>query len=76
MVGRAYASTAPVLQIFLWYWRCTKPVINFHLGMPLVANFSPNSGRQHLFSVQKRADSMPNSGFLTSRKVCRGKSDT
>ena len=32
MVGRDYASTAPVLQIPLQYWRGTKPVVNFHLG--------------------------------------------
>ena len=32
VVGRAYASTAPVLQIFLRYWRGTKPIVNFHLG--------------------------------------------
>ena len=29
MVGRAYASTAPVLQIL----PRTKPVVNFHLGI-------------------------------------------
>ena len=34
------------------------------------------SGRQHLFSAQQRADAVPNSGSLTSRIVCRGKSDT
>ena len=27
-----YASTAPVLQKDLQYWRGTKPVVNFHLG--------------------------------------------
>ena len=26
------ASTMLVLQILLWYWRSTKPVVNFHLG--------------------------------------------
>ena len=31
---------------------------------------------QHLFSAQQRFNTVPNSGFLTSRMVCRGKSDT
>ena len=42
----------------------------------LVANFGPNSDRQHLLSAQQRADAVPNSRFLSSRIVCRGKSDT
>ena len=49
---------------------------NDNSGMHLAANSSPNSGRQHLFSAQQRANAVPNSGFLTSRMVCRGKSDT
>ena len=32
VVGRAYASTTPVLQILLWYRCGTKPVVNFYLG--------------------------------------------
>ena len=44
--------------------------------MHLAANTGPNSGRQHFFSAQQRADAGLNSGFLTSRMVCRGKSDT
>ena len=44
--------------------------------MHLAANSGPNSGRQHLFPAQQRANAVPNSGFLTFRKVCRGKSDT
>ena len=42
----------------------------------LLANSCPTSGRQYLFSAQQRTDAVPNSGFLTSRMVCRGKSDT
>ena len=49
---------------------------NDNSGMHLAANSGPNSGRQHLFSAQQRANAVPNSGFLTSRMVCRGKSDT
>ena len=43
-----------------------------HLG----ANAGPNSGRQHLFSAQQRANAVPNSRFLTFKMVCRDKSDT
>ena len=32
VVGRAYASTMPVLQILLRYWHVTKLVVNSHLG--------------------------------------------
>ena len=49
---------------------------NDNSGMHFAANAGPNSGRQHLFSAQQRANAVPNSGFLTSRMVCRGKSDT
>ena len=49
---------------------------NDNSGMHLAANSGPNSGRQHLFSAQQRANAVPNSGFLTSRIVCRAKSDT
>ena len=49
---------------------------NDNSGMHLAANSGPNSGYQHLFSAQQRANAVPNSGFLTSRMVCRGKSDT
>ena len=49
---------------------------NDNSGMHLVANAGPNSGRQHLFSAQQWANAVPNFGFLTSRMVCRGKSDT
>ena len=49
---------------------------NNNSSMHLVANSGPNSGRQYLFSSQQRADAVPNSGFLTYRIVCRGKSDT
>ena len=45
---------------------------NDNSGMHLAANSGPNSGRQHLFSAQQRANTAPNSGFLTSRMVCRG----
>ena len=44
--------------------------------MHLAANSGPNSGRQHFFSAQQRANAVSNSGFLTSRMVYRGKSDT
>ena len=40
---------------------------NDNSGMHLVANAGPNSGRQHLFSAQQRANPVPTSGFLTSR---------
>ena len=43
--------------------------------MDLAVNSGPNSGRQHLFSAQQRANVVPNSGFFTSIMVCRGKSD-
>ena len=36
----------------------------------------PTNGRQDLFSAQQRANVVPNSGFLTSRMVCRDKNDT
>ena len=49
---------------------------NDNSGIHLAANAGPNSGRQHLFSAHQRANAVPNSGFLTSRMVCRGKSDT
>ena len=49
---------------------------NDNSGMHLAANAGPNSGRLHFFSAQQRANAMPNSGFLTSRMVCHGKSDT
>ena len=49
---------------------------NDNPSMHLAANSGPNSGRQHLFSAQQRANAVPNSGFLTSRMVCHGKSDT
>ena len=45
---------------------------NDNSGMHLAAN----SGRQYLFSAQQWANAVPNSGFLTSGMVCRGKSDT
>ena len=45
-------------------------------GMHLAPNSGPNFGHQHLFSAQQRANAVPNSGFLTSRMVCRAKSDT
>ena len=48
--------------------RCWNDNSGMHLAV--------NSGRQHLFSAQQRANAAPNSGFLTSRMVCRGKSDT
>ena len=44
--------------------------------MNLAANSGPNSGRQHLFPAQQRANAVPNSGFLTPRMFCPGKSDT
>ena len=44
--------------------------------MHLAANSGPNSERQYLFLEQQRADTVPNSGFLTTRMDCRGKSDT
>ena len=44
--------------------------------MHLAANSGLNSGRQHFFSAQQRANAVPNFGFLTSRMVCRGKSNT
>ena len=44
--------------------------------MDLAVNSGPNSGRKHLFLAQKGANAVPNSGFLTSRMVCRGKIDT
>ena len=43
--------------------------------MHLAVNSGPNSGRQHFFLTQQRANAVPNSGFLTSRMVCCGKSD-
>ena len=49
---------------------------NDNAGLHLAANSGPNSGRLHLFSAQQQAIALPNSGFLTSRMVCRGKSDT
>ena len=49
---------------------------NDNPGMYLAANPGPNSGCQHLFLAQQRADAVPNSGFLNSGMVCRGKSDT
>ena len=48
---------------------------NDNSRMHLEANIGPNSGREHLFSAQQRAKSVPNSGFLTFRMVCCGKSD-
>ena len=41
MVGRAYASIAPVLQVLLRYWRGTEPDVNFHLGQGGKAGFMP-----------------------------------
>ena len=41
MVGHAYASTAPVLQILLQYWRSPKPVVNFHVGPGGKVGFMP-----------------------------------
>ena len=49
---------------------------NDNSGIHLSNNSGANSGRQHLFSAQQRANAVSNSGFLTSRMVCRGKSDT
>ena len=49
---------------------------NDNSGMHLAANSGPNSGCQHLFSAQQWADAVPDSGFLTSRMVYRGESDT
>ena len=49
---------------------------NDNSWMHLAANSGPNFVRQHLFSAQQRANAVPNSGFLTSRMVCRSKSDT
>ena len=49
---------------------------NNNSGMHLAANSGPNSGCQHFFSAQQRANAVPNSGFLSSGMVCRGKSDT
>ena len=49
---------------------------NDNSGMHLACNSGPNSGHQYLFSAQQWANAVPNSGFLTSRMVCRGKSDT
>ena len=49
---------------------------NDNSGMHLADNSGPNSGRQYLFSAQQWANAVPNSGFLTSGMVCRGKSDT
>ena len=49
---------------------------NDNSGMHLAVNCGPNSGRQDLVLVQQRADAVSNSGFLTSRMVCPGKSDT
>ena len=49
---------------------------NYNSGIHLVDNFGPNSGRQHFFPAQQRADAISNSGFLISRMVCYGKSDT
>ena len=57
------------LPILCRYW-------NDNSGMYLAANSGPNSGRQHLFLTQQRANAVPKSGFLTSRMVSRGKSDT
>ena len=44
--------------------------------MYLAANLGPNSGRQHLFSAEQRADAVSTSRFLTSRMVFPGKNDT
>ena len=44
--------------------------------MHLAANSGPNSVRQQLISEQQQVDAVPNSGFLTSRIVFCGKSDT
>ena len=49
---------------------------NDNSGMYLAANSGINSVRQHLFSVQQRANFVPNSGFLTSRMVWCGRSET
>ena len=50
------------LPISCHYW-------NDNFGMHLAATSGPNSGRQHLFSAQQRADAVPTLVF-------RGKSDT
>ena len=52
--------------------RCWNNNSDMHLATIAV----PNSGRQHLFSAQERANAVPIPDFLTSRMVCRGKSDT
>ena len=44
--------------------------------MHLAVNSGPNFDRQHFFSAQQRAGAVSKSGFLTSRMVYRGKSDT
>ena len=41
MVGRAYASTVPVLRILLRYWRGAKLVVNIHLGPGGKVGFMP-----------------------------------
>ena len=43
-----YASTSPVLQILLRYWRGTKLVVNFHLDVETgkTAQYWPNLGSQ------------------------------
>ena len=33
VIDQYYASTVPVLKILLRYWRGTKPVVKFHLGL-------------------------------------------
>ena len=38
VAARAYASTTPVLQILLRYWRGTKSIVNFHLGFIFLQN--------------------------------------
>ena len=42
VVGRAYASIAPVFQILLRYWRGTKLVVNFHLEYNIMIQISTN----------------------------------
>ena len=49
---------------------------NDNSGIYLATNSGPDSGRQYLCSAQQRANAVPNSGFLTSRRVCRGTSET
>ena len=67
VVGRAYASTAPVQQILLRYWCGTKPVVNFHhiYGVSKVQYFDGKNYHYDTFcpKLKHRLTKIVNLGF-------------